>query len=70
MQGAILRGKGARASAVQKPWTQVGPSNHVLDGGAHRRHLANTTEQSMCDGYVAFLSNNSDHLFTKELLPC
>jgi len=23
-------------------WTRVGPRNHVLDGGAHWRHLANT----------------------------
>jgi len=49
-------------------WAEMGPSNHVLDGGpemprdvamttifgclwdAHWRHLANTTEPSLCDG--------------------
>jgi len=28
-------------------WTQVSPRNHVLHGGAHWRHLANTIEPSM-----------------------
>jgi len=34
-------------------WTRVGPRKHVLDGGAHWRHLANTTKPSMCGGDVA-----------------
>jgi len=29
-------------------WTQVGPGKHVLDGGAHWRHLVNTIEPSVC----------------------
>jgi len=29
---------------------QVDPENHVLDEGAHWRHLTNTTEPSMCGG--------------------
>jgi len=29
-------------------WTRVGPRKHVLDGGAHWRNLANTTEPSVC----------------------
>ena len=28
-------------------WTWVGPRNHILDGGAHWHHLANTIEPSM-----------------------
>jgi len=31
-------------------WSPVGPVKHVLDGGAHWRHLANTIEPSMCGG--------------------
>ena len=34
------------AEPIEMPFglcTRVGPRNHVLDGGAHRRHLANTT---------------------------
>jgi len=42
--------------------TQVGQRNHVLDGGAHWHHLANTTEPSMCGADAALLSNYSDHL--------
>ena len=34
-------------------WTPVGPENHVLNGGAHWRHLANTTEPSVCGGDAA-----------------
>jgi len=34
----------------------------MLDQGAHRRHLANTIEPSMCDGDEAFLTNYFDHL--------
>jgi len=39
------------AEPIQMPfgtWTLVGPRNHVLDGGAHWRHLANMTETYMC----------------------
>jgi len=31
-----------------------GPRKHALDGGAHWRNLANTTEPSMCGGDAAF----------------
>ena len=31
----------------------VGSRNHVLDGGAHGRNLANTIEPSMCVGHSA-----------------
>jgi len=34
-------------------WTRVGPRNHVLDWGAHRRNLPNTVEPSMCGGDAA-----------------
>jgi len=44
-------------------WTRVGPKKHVLDKGAHWRHLANTIETSMCCGDAAFLSSYFDHLF-------
>ena len=43
--------------------TRVGPRKHVLDGSAHWRHLANTTEPSMCGGDAASLSNYFDYLF-------
>jgi len=33
--------------------TLVPPRNHVLDGGEHRRHLANTIKPSMCIGDAA-----------------
>jgi len=42
-------------------WVQW--STYVLVGGAQWRHLANTTEPSMCGGNAAFLSNYFDHLF-------
>ena len=42
--------------------TRIGPRKHVLGGGAHWRHLANTFELSMCSGDAAFLSNYFDHL--------
>jgi len=42
-------------------WTQVGTRKHV-QLGSHWRHLANTTDQSMCGGDSAFLSNYFDHL--------
>ena len=46
------------AEPIQMPfgmWIPVGPRNHVLDGvrGAHWRHLANTTESSVCGGDAA-----------------
>jgi len=34
-------------------WTRVGLRKQVLDGGAHRRNLANTTEPSMYGGDAA-----------------
>jgi len=34
-------------------WTWVGPRKHVLDGGTHWRHLANTIEPSLCSGDAA-----------------
>jgi len=43
-------------------WTRVGARKHVLDGGAHWCHLANTIEPSMCSGNAVFLSNYFDHL--------
>jgi len=35
-------------------WTQAGPRKHIW--GAQWRHLANTTEPSMCGGDAVFLS--------------
>jgi len=40
-------------------WT---PRKHVLDAGAHWRHLANMTELSMCVGDATFFSNYFDHV--------
>jgi len=40
----------------------LGPRMHVLDAGAHWRHLENTIEPSVCGGDTAFLSNYFDHL--------
>jgi len=34
-------------------WTRVDPRKHVLVGGTHCRHLANTTEPFMCGGDAA-----------------
>ena len=51
------------AEPIEMPFgarTRVGPSKHVLDWGAHWRHLVNELEPSMCGGDAAFLS--SDHL--------
>ena len=36
---------------------QVGPRKHVLGGGEHRCHLANTSELSMCGGNAACCQN-------------
>jgi len=44
------------AELIEMPFgmcTLVGPRKHVLDGGAHWRHLANTTEPSVCGGDAA-----------------
>jgi len=44
------------AQPIEMPfglWTPVGPRKHVLGGGAHWRHIANTTEPSMCGGDAA-----------------
>ena len=38
----------------------------MLHGGAYWRHLANTTEPSMCGGDADFLSNYFDHLLIFE----
>ena len=46
------------AEPIEMPfglWTPVGRRKHVLDGGAYWRHLANTTEPSVCGGDTAFL---------------
>jgi len=48
-------------------WTRVGPKKHVKGGGANWRHLANTTEPSMCVGDGGFLSNFLDHLLPAAL---
>jgi len=36
--------------------------------GAHWRHLANTTEPSMCGGDAAFFSDYFDHLFRNRIV--
>jgi len=49
-----------RAEPIDMPFwvlTGVSPVMHVLDGSAHWRHMANTTEPSMCGLEAAFLSN-------------
>ena len=33
--------------------SQVGPGNHVLNGGGHCHHLVNAIEPSVCDGNAA-----------------
>jgi len=40
-----------------------GPKEACVKWGAHWRHMANTTEPSVCDGDAAFLSNYFDHSF-------
>jgi len=35
-------------------WTRVGPGKHVLRWGTHWRHMANTTEPSVCGGDASF----------------
>jgi len=35
-------------------WTWVGPGKHILDGGAHWRHLANTIELYIYGGDCPF----------------
>jgi len=39
-------------------WNLVDPEKRVLDGNAHWRHLANTSEPSVCGGDAAFLPND------------
>jgi len=46
---------------------RCGFKNHVLHGGTHWHHLANTIEPSMCRGDAAFLSNYFDHLCNCEI---
>ena len=48
------------AEPIEMP-SQVGPRNHVLDGGYTLAHLGNMTEAFMCGGDVAFLSNYFDY---------
>ena len=42
-------------------WTLVGPRNHVLDGRAHWRHLANTTHHPLINGELGWR-----HTFQRE----
>jgi len=79
-KGAIFRGKGMHRHArrhccklCKNDWTYQdtvwvvdlgGPKEACFRWGAHRRHLANTTEQSTCGGDAAFLSNYFDHLLS------
>jgi len=45
------------AEPIEMPfgmWTWVGPRKHILDRGAHWRHLANMIEPSMCSGMQPF----------------
>jgi len=54
------------AELIEMPfvvWTRVVSRKHILDGGAHWRHLTNMIEPFMCGGDAAFLSNYLDHLF-------
>jgi len=44
------------AEPIEMPfgtWTRQNPRKHVSDGGAHWRHLANTTEPPMCGADAA-----------------
>ena len=53
------------AEAIEMPfglWTRVGPGKHVLDGGAHWLHLANTIEPSVYGGDAAVSSHHYEHL--------
>jgi len=53
------------AEPIEMPFWVVdsgGPRKHVLVWDAHWRHLAKTTEPSMCCGDSAFLLNYFDHL--------
>jgi len=45
-------------------------TQHVLDGGAHWRNLANTIEPSMCGGDAAVLSNYFDGLLLYMVALC
>ena len=42
-------------------WTRVGPGKRVLDGGAHWRHVENTTEASLCIQALRQITDG-DHL--------
>ena len=53
------------AEPIEMPfgfWNRVGPRKHLLGGGAHWRHLANTIEPNMCGGRCGLLSNCINHL--------
>ena len=46
------------AEPIEMPfglWTHLGLRNHVLDGDAHWRHLADTIETSVCGSNAALL---------------
>jgi len=49
-------------------WTPVGPMNHVLDGDAHWRHLANITESSVRGGDAALCQITSTTCLNAVLL--
>jgi len=59
------------AESIEMPfgmWTRVGSRKHLLDWGAHWRHLANMIEPSVCGDDAAFLLNYFDHLLLLLLL--
>ena len=43
----------------------VSPGNHILDGSAHWRHLANTIEPSLCGDDAALYQITLTILYTK-----
>jgi len=47
-------------------WTRLSPRKHVFDGGAHWRHVVNTTEIGLNHPYAAAIRpyiKMVDHLF-------
>ena len=59
-------------------WTRMCPRNHVLDGDAHWRHLADTMDRSPCSGdaalsqiaFVTCLKLITDYLFRPVTRKC
>ena len=50
-------GEALRTEPIEVPfgvWTAMGQRKRVLNGGAHCRHLANTSEPFTCGGDAAF----------------